>query len=100
MNAHAFRLCSASRVETMLALFPPERSDHAFVHAVWAWREGSSAAKLTPAIEAVDDRLRRQDRGRFRLSGGRDITQTAVPVCRPLPRFESSWAPGLGKRWP
>jgi hypothetical protein len=47
----------------MLALFPPERSDHAFVHAVWAWREGELSPKLTPAIEAVDvDRLRRVDR--------------------------------------
>src|SRR5665809_87924 len=33
LHAHAFRICSASRLETMLALFPPERSDHAFVHA-------------------------------------------------------------------
>ena len=47
----------------MLALFPPERSDHAFVHAVWAWREGELSPKLTRAIEVVDvDRLRRVDR--------------------------------------
>jgi hypothetical protein len=62
LHAHAFRICSASRLETMLALFPPERSDHAIVH-VWAWREGELSSKLTPAIEAVDvDRLRRANR--------------------------------------